>query len=251
MYTDFASVYDRLMRDVPYQAWADFYLKLVKRHAPGARCVECACGTGGLTIPLARAGLRMTGVDLSGPMLELAMAKARDAGVAVPFVRQDMRALSLPSRADAVLCTCDGVNYLTKRADVLAFFRAAHEALKPGGALIFDVSTPYKLGVELGTATRGLTDDDCAYLWNSVWQERTRLFGIRMDIFVREGGNYRRIVEEQTQRAHSREELSAWLAEAGFTAVRFYGDKKLRPPVERDLRWHIAAIKDQARSEKR
>ena len=63
----------------------------------------------------------------------------------MPFVQQDMRALNLHRPMDAVLATCDGVNYLLTEEDLLSFFRAAHRAIKPGGALIIDVSTPYKL----------------------------------------------------------------------------------------------------------
>ena len=88
-------------------------LQLNIRGRKGASCVECACGTGSLTVPLSLAGLKMTGVDLSEQMLASAMIKARSRGCAIPFIRQNMVSLSLPSRVHAVLCTCDGLNYLT------------------------------------------------------------------------------------------------------------------------------------------
>ena len=48
MYADFA-VYDRLMQDVDYAAWAAFYMALLDSLgvSPGAAVAECACGTGG------------------------------------------------------------------------------------------------------------------------------------------------------------------------------------------------------------
>ena len=119
MYTDFAYAYDRLMNDVPYEAWARYYAGLLELYSirPGARCVECACGTGSLTIPLAKLGFSMTGMDLSAEMLNLAQQKAREQGMLIPFVRQDMRRLAVQRPVDAVLATCDGPNYLTGSDD--------------------------------------------------------------------------------------------------------------------------------------
>ena len=114
MYTAFAQVYDALM-EVDYAAWAQYYHELMKKAGvkEKGKCVECACGTGGLTLPLRKLGWQMTGVDLSEEMLARAMEKARAAGMIIPFVCQDMCALSVPTRVHCVLCTCDGVNYLT------------------------------------------------------------------------------------------------------------------------------------------
>ena len=154
MYTAFAQVYDALM-EVDYAAWAQYYHELMKRAGvkEKGKCVECACGTGGLTLPLRKLGWQMTGMDLSEEMLARAMEKARAAGMMIPFVCQDMCALSVPTRVHCVLATCDGVNYLTEPEKVQQFFQAAYAALRPGGALVFDVSTPEKLQNTLGNNT--------------------------------------------------------------------------------------------------
>ena len=90
---------------------------------------ECGCGTGSMTLEFARRGLKITGLDLSGEMLAEAQKKARAAGLMVPFVQEDMTALTLPRRVDAIVACCDGVNYLTDRDQVKAFFRAARQWL--------------------------------------------------------------------------------------------------------------------------
>lgn len=78
MYTAFASVYDRLMADVDYLAWARFYHELMERYGvPRGKVCECACGTGSITIALSKMGYQMTGVDLSPDMLFEASQKAR------------------------------------------------------------------------------------------------------------------------------------------------------------------------------
>ena len=246
MYTAFAGVYDRLMAGVDYAAWAAHYARLMEDCGigPGSRVMECACGTGGLTLPLAKAGYRMTGIDLSADMLAAAMEKARAAGVTVPFVRQDMRKLAAPRPADCVLSTCDGVNYLDTPEKAAQFFAAAFAALRPGGALIFDVSTPGKLQNTLGDHTLIRDDGEISYIWQNHYDERSACVEMRLSIFVRGAdGRYDRLEEIQRQRAHPRKELQAWLAEAGFAHIRFFGRQRMTPPRTGDDRWHISAIK--------
>ena len=104
-YGAFAEVYDLLMDDFDYPAWAQYYLKLLETAGVRPKTMaECACGTGSMTIPFAEAGIRVTGVDLSGEMLEIAAEKARRAGVRPMFVCQDMAKLTLPRPADALVC---------------------------------------------------------------------------------------------------------------------------------------------------
>ena len=117
MYTGFAEVYDTLMNDVHYGAWADMYARMMTAYGipRNAKVCECACGTGSLTLPLQQLGYEMMGIDLSQEMLWQAAQKARKAGFGIPFIRQDMRQLRLHRPVDAVLATCDGVNYLLRR----------------------------------------------------------------------------------------------------------------------------------------
>ena len=98
MYTDFAAVYDRLMQDVDYDAWAGYYAALLHKNGvpQGGTVCECACGTGSLTIRLQAAGYRMTGIDLSREMLSVAQQKARGNGQMIPFVQQDMSQMFFP-----------------------------------------------------------------------------------------------------------------------------------------------------------
>lgn len=246
MYTAFARVYDRLMDQVDYAAWARHYQALIEKYDVGrnARCAECACGTGSLTIPLRKMGYQMTGIDLSQDMLESAMEKAGKAGVFIPFICQDMTELQLPRRADCILATCDGVNYLTEEKAVQAFFSAAYRSLKPGGALIFDISTPEKLENILGNHTLFSDEDEIAYIWQNQWDGEKQQVEMQLSIFEKQSdGRYTRFEEHQIQRAHSKEEITAWLSEAGFEDIAFFGALRLDAPASGDDRWHIAAKK--------
>lgn len=246
MYEDFAGVYDALMDDYDYDAWAAHYLTLMRDEhgALPARAAECACGTGSLTVRLAREGIAMVGVDLSRSMLRHAGEKARAWGVQPTFVCQDMRRLTLPRRVGAVLATCDGVNYLTTESDVRAFFRAAHAALLPGGCLCFDCSSRHKLEGVLGDSFFGEERDGIATLWQNRLNRQTHVITMDVTFFVREeDGRYRRFREEHRQRAHSEAELLGWLREAGFEDVRACGEMRCDAPRADDLRIHYVARK--------
>ena len=245
MYTSFAEVYDVLMDNVNYERWADLYRDILTAcGVPAGKVCECACGTASLTIPLQKQGYQMTGVDLSQEMLWIGAQKARKMGLGIPFVQQDMRKLHLHRQMDAVIATCDGVNYLLKDEDVLAFFTAAWNALRPGGALIFDISTPWKLEYERGDQIICEDRQDVTYMWQNRFDKAQGLLDMHLCIFLRQkDGSYRRIDEEQTQRAHTAENLRSLLFGAGFTDVGIFGGSRMEAPREGEQRWHIAAIK--------
>jgi len=244
-YESFAAVYDRLMDDFDYPKWAEYYLSLLKNAgAKSDYIVECGCGTGSLSVEFARRGSRVLGIDKSGDMLEIAASRARTSGVKLMLANQDMTQLTVGRRADAVLATCDAVNYLTTPAAVSAFFKSAYAALRPGGVLAFDVSSPHKLENVIGNAPFFEERDDIVYLWKNSLDPDSHVLCMELTFFVQEeGGLYRRFEETHRQRAHRADELCALLAEAGFTDIHTYGDRTFDAPGEEELRIHITAKK--------
>ena len=246
VYGEFAEIYDELMDDYDYDRWCEYYLTEAQKLLGAAdfSVAECACGTGNLTVRFAGKGHSVLGVDASAAMLRVAEEKARRYGVAVQLIRQDMRRLQLPHAVDVLLCTCDGINYLTAGEDVQAFFRSAGKALKPGGILGFDISTRYKLETLVGDSFLGEERDGIAYLWKNKLDAGKHLLRMDMTFFVREGdGRYRRFREEHRQRAHSVEELQEWLSACGFHTKAVLGEWRQDAPRPEDTRIHIFAKK--------
>ena len=245
MYTQFAAVYDRLMQHIDYASWAQYYLAIIARagNRPKTAC-ECACGTGLLSVELAKRGLKLTASDLSLDMLEHAANRARQQGVMIPFIAQDMRKLALHRQVDAVICACDGVNYLETDADVTAFFEAAHRALKPGGALAFDISSARKLK-DMCVQREFFEDlDDLTYLWTNTWDKQYSAVDMELSMFVRaDDDRYDRFDERQRQRAHDISNLTARLAQCGFVDIHVYGDQTFDAPKDDAQRIHFTATK--------
>ncbi len=242
-YGRFAAIYDRLMNDVDRKAWGDYIVKLLGRERKTV--VDCACGTGELTLRLAAEGYSLIGQDLSEEMLRVASEKARKARHNIPFIRQDMRKLSLHKRVDAIVSACDGVNYLASRQALQEFAAAAYASLKPGGILLFDISSRYKLSTVLGNNTFALDEGDNAYIWQNVYDSESKLIRMDLTFFVQDeaGGRYDRFAETHIQRAHSEKEVRTTLAQAGFADIEVYEAFTLNVPKDTTERLQFAARK--------
>lgn len=220
-YGRFASIYDRLMKDVDYDAWADYICGFIPK---GGTVLECACGTGEITRRLAESGHDVIATDSSEDMLRIASEKMRSYGQVsrrVKFALMDMRCISAHKPVDCVAACCDGVNYLLSRDDVKKFFESAYATLKPGGLLLFDVSSRYKLENVLGGSCYADNDDELPYMWQNVYDSESKLIEMSLSFFRRKVDLYERFDEKHVQRAHSVNELMSWLAQCGFEAEAY------------------------------
>lgn len=221
MYSDFAGVYDRL-QDADYEKFADYYEEIFKRLGIHPELVlDLACGTGNITVPMAKRGYDMIGLDISCEMLNIAREKAYEAGESILFLNQDMSEFELYGTVDVILCALDGVNYLTEPAELEKLFRLADNYLNPGGAMIFDMNSEYKLKNILGNNTFVNEEQDIYYVWRNNYSEDTRICGFELNFFVKnEDGTYFRFDEYQEERAYSECEVAA---AAGDTGLRMIG----------------------------
>ena len=78
MYDRFATVYDRLMEDVDYTAWARHYVRLLGENGEkGRRVYDAACGTGSMTLALRKLGLNVTGAGSRGSLSMILFISSR------------------------------------------------------------------------------------------------------------------------------------------------------------------------------
>ena len=233
------------MANVDYKVWADCFIRLLHENGINTgEITDLACGTGTMTLAMAKRGYRMLGVDRSEEMLSVARRKAMDMGEArIPFVCQDMRELALAHPVDALICANDGVNYINDPGQVQKTFSRIYGALKPGGVFVFDVSTVYKLSRILGNRVMVHTEGDINYIWENAWDPGARLCRMDLTFFVKEGEMWRRFCESHLQRGHEQEELTRWLWETGFRDVRAGAAFSLETPAGKEERLVISAVK--------
>ena len=244
-YEALAASYDGLTRDIPYEKYLRFFKTLLRRHGVTATTVlDLACGTGSLSVLLAKHGYRVLGVDRSEEMLTVAAEKAMELEENQPFfAAQPMQRLKIPEPVDACVCALDSINYVTKPQDVQKAFRRVYESLRPGGLFVFDINTPYKLEGLDGQVFLDETEDSYC-VWRAVYDKRHSLCRYGMDLFQQANdGLWERSFEEHVERAYTPEELSQWLTDAGFAQVERFANLRLEAPENTELRIFFAAKK--------
>jgi SAM-dependent methyltransferase len=141
-------IYDAVVQGVPNDV--EFYVSLAKEaRAAGHPVLELACGTGRVSIPIARAGVQVVGLDASPAMLGRAHEKARaersrsgEGLTNVRWVEGDMRDFALPERFGLVIIPFRSFQHLLTVDDQLSCLRCVYQHLVAGGRFALHIFNP-------------------------------------------------------------------------------------------------------------
>lgn len=238
MYITFAQVYDKLMRDIDYEAMAAHVVHIFdSHHVHPSLVLDLGCGTGSLALSMIDRGFELIGVDNSSDMLDCASRKASSAGKDLLLLLQDIRSFELYGTVGAILATMDVLNYVRDKRQMLKTFRLVRNYLDPGGLFLFDLNSPYKLSVLLPGQTFYQVDDEVTWLWNSTYDKRRAVCTFDLTFFLSDGeGRYRRHDEIHEERAWQEEEIRILLEMAGLECLSIrdgYSVHKPGPMTER------------------
>ncbi len=191
----------------------------------GARLLDLCCGTGRHSIALQRRGLRVCGVDSSGPLLRIARERADRVGAYPSWARGDARELPLQSAAfDAVICLFNSIGYGTD-AEALAMLR---EARRCAPALLLETAHRDE---HVRTTAPGRTFEWAEREGVRVLAERwiEAVPGVSRAIFRIQREGKPDVVRDFRHRLYSATELVAMLHKAGYDRIDCYGDYDRRP----------------------
>jgi ubiquinone/menaquinone biosynthesis C-methylase UbiE len=235
-------------RDVPF--WQRIAVK-----ARGS-VLELGCGTGRIAVPLARAGVRITGIDRSAPMLARAQRRAvllrrRRAGrgkEALALVRADIRVLPFEDATFQMVLAPYGIlQSLLTDQDLTAALQSVQRVLSPRGILGIDLvpDVPrwreYQDRVQMRGRSAAGTD---LTLVESVRQDpRRRRTTFEQRYIERRGQRTRECSFALNFRTLSVSEMRRRLDRAGFAVKAVLGDYRGRPWDERADVWIILAEK--------
>ena len=124
-------------RDVPF--WRNLALQ------SGGRVLELGCGTGRISLPLARAGVELVGIDRSGAMLDRARARVRRAKLTdrVQLVRGDIRTVPFHGPGFAMVMAPYGIlQSLLRERDLESTLNEVRRVLRNRRTVMFIVVFP-------------------------------------------------------------------------------------------------------------
>lgn len=245
-YTSLAPVYDRLNADINYAEWADYIERQFELYAKKSpvSVLDLACGTGSMTVELARRGYDMTGIDLSEDMLAVARRKCdlERFRHSVLLVSQDMSQFELYGTVDAVVCCLDSLNYLTRTDELYRTFAHVHNYLEPDGLFVFDMNAPAKFERVYGENAYVLEDEGIFCAWQNHYNTKTKLCDFYLGIFTENSdGTWTRHDEAQRERCYSLRTLKRLLDETGFELCSLVSDFDGSPATGDTERWYFTA----------
>ena len=185
---------------------------------PGATVLDLCCGEGRHSLELARRGFCVTGVDRTGSYLAKAIKQAEEEGLAVEFVKGDMRRFCRKNCFDAVINMFTSFGYFEDQEDDFAVALNAYRSLKAGGVFLLDMMGKEVLAgifrerdwYRVGDITV-LEERKVSGNWGWIDAKWTLLKGSeRHEIFV-------------SHRLYSAVELKLLLEKCGFNNVDIYG----------------------------
>ncbi len=214
--------------------------------------LELGCGTGRVTIPVARAGARIVGVDRSSEMLAHALKRSKRArlGRRISWVRGDIRFLPFRTavRFDLVMAPYGILQSLVRESDLKATLGAVERVLAPGGIFGVDlvpdlpVWKEYRNKVRFRGSRRG--GQSKVTLIESVRQDRAKKLTIFDQTYVEQRGRERKSQRfSLVFRTLGVPQMTKRLERAGFRIKAVLGDYNGEPWDPRADVWLILAEK--------
>jgi len=243
-YNSLAAFYDLLTGDISYQSRAEYFERLIKRFNPDAKLLlDLACGTGSLSVELAKKGYDVIAVDGSCEMLTELLKKKIELGLDILPLCQNMPELDLYGTIQAAVCALDSLNHITDEKLVKKTVERVALFTEPGGVFVFDVNTQYKHREVLGNNVFVYDYDEVYCVWQNSLDKQTDTVTMELDIFENADGAYYRSSESIAERAYSDEFWRETLTECGFSDIHCFHEDSFDAPRADSQRVVYAAVK--------
>jgi SAM-dependent methyltransferase len=230
---------DPVLYDYEYRrrrADVTFYRQLAKqRLGTSGRILELGCGSGRVTLPLARDGHEVVAVDQMPQMLarlnQRSEKLSKSAAKRIDTVPGDLCTFTVPGEFELAIAAFNVLEHLYTRGEFETCLRRVATHLGPGGAFAFDVQLPdlewlIRDPTKRWARTRytdPTTGRAMLYSTNHDYDPITQICVIRLYYEPIDGKGPSKIVK-LTQRKYFPAELEALVAHAGFRIVGRYGD---------------------------
>lgn len=247
IYDLIAPLYDKVNGELDYSAWADFIEENIRRYNPNMNTelvLDLGCGTGRMTLELARRGYDMTGVDLSPEMLDLARNAACREGLSdkMLWLLQNITEFELYGTVELTVSCLDTINHLTSPKELKQCLSLVHNYLVPDGLFLFDINGKRKFEEIYADNAYVMEEDGAVCVWQNSYNPSTKLCDFYITLFEEgEDGRYERCDEVETERMYTLRSVKSALAECGFEFIGAYSDFNFTEATDSSERIYITA----------
>jgi ubiquinone/menaquinone biosynthesis C-methylase UbiE len=204
----------------------EFYKKWLPKEKD-AKILELCCGTGRLTIPIAKAGYDITGVDFTISMLEHAKIKTKNEGLEIDFIEADIRTLNIPEQYDFIFIPFNSIHHLYQNEDLFKTFEVVKKHLKKDGLFIFDCYNPnieyiVEASKDTNKIAEYITKDGRKIIikQNMQYENATQINRIKWHYYINDKFDS---IQNMDMRLYFPQELNAYLENNGFTIIQKFG----------------------------
>jgi ubiquinone/menaquinone biosynthesis C-methylase UbiE len=227
------------------QKMAELLPQILKKYqARPETILDLACGEGTFAILMSKEGYKVTGVDQSEQMLQIARERAEEEQKQIEFVNMDMRSLTFDKQFDLVTCWFDSLNYLLELPDLEQTFQGVSKALKDGGLFIFDMNTIYGLAVNWQRQPVYIEQDtaDIFVVHQPSYDFERNLATMRITGFMRDQDGWFRMDEKHIERGYTLEDIQDTLRKANLDVLDCWGSimEMTAPAQETGRVWFVA-----------
>ncbi len=195
----------------------------------GGPILELACGTGRITIPLARQGFDITGLDISEGMLKVAREKAERENLSCTFLKADCREFSIPGKFNLIFIPFNSIAHIHDRTSFEALCQAVKNHFTSDGHFLIDIFNP-KLEILMSDPNKrfAVAEYENPYghemvtiTENNVYDKETQINHIKWYYKI---GKRDEFAVELNMRIYYPQELDNMLYYNGFEIVEKLGD---------------------------
>jgi cyclopropane fatty-acyl-phospholipid synthase-like methyltransferase len=196
----------------------------------GKKFLDCPCGIGRIALPLARKGVKVTGVDIIPSYLDELEKKAKRLGLKIKLVCSDMRRINFKNQFDAGANIWTSFGFFKKESDNLLVLKKMYQALKPGGKFMLHLINRDWIMVNFALSDWFQVEKVRVFEKNEF--NYATSFSQSIWYFLKNG---KETSHETKIRMYSCHELIAMFKSAGFVDIQGYGSEK-DGPITRDSR---------------
>ena len=219
-----ANIYDGLNTFLSdFQFYRNWMPKL-----SNTKVLELCCGSGRLTIPLAKSGVNISGLDNSKTMLAKAKLLAQGEGLLIEFIEADIRNFDLGNKFDLVFIPFNSIHHLYQNQDLFSVLENVMKHLKDDGLFIFDCYNPnmdYIIAsekVKIEIAEYKTIDGRKVKIEQSMkYEYNTQINRIKWHYFINNKFNS---IQNMDMRLYFPQELDSYLKLNGFDVLQKFGN---------------------------